>query len=164
MNRKLFIDIIKDIEKAPTKFDIESWEDKQSPCGTTHCIAGKALVMHGFIFKETRRKSQFMAPWGVTYSTNAQVVDWAARMLDVPARKAEMLFYYDNWDEDLREKHENLSEQLRELKDAFKEAPSQRKKRVVFKQIKALREKLAKVAIAQTRRKMKEWRDVGYEN
>jgi hypothetical protein len=91
MNKKLFERIAAVIEQAPEDFDMSSWEGRRRNedgeiCGTTHCIAGWAIVLS--------TGQNFLRQWS---DYPEKVSNEAARLLEISEEQADSLFHVFSW-------------------------------------------------------------------
>lgn len=92
MNTKLLNQVANAILDEPRKFDIRAWvrDDKESPCGTTVCIAGHALAI-------TRRFGNLKPLFELD---EKDLIESAAQeALGLTDQQRRRLFFRPNWPE-----------------------------------------------------------------
>lgn len=108
MNKTLLRDIQHTILTKPERFDMGTWVDQESACGTACCIGGWALVHDGF--KPVRMKfrdgeykyTETVFRKGTKALKPEEIPIRAEKALRLTTQEAKSLFYDENWPEDLR--------------------------------------------------------------
>lgn len=100
MNKPLLRKVKAAILAEPKKFKMDAWfePDKESPCGTSACIAGHAIAIANKA--KTINEAQEIASEG-EYSCGKQARD----LLKIGFESSEALFYEDQWPKQFRISH-----------------------------------------------------------
>ena len=97
--RKMNVKLLRRIQRwlmrlrHPEHFDMNSFGEKGN-CGTSYCIAGKALQLKGYELGE----GDFYSPKG----KRVRIEDTAASLLGLTLDEASRLFYQSNWPPEFR--------------------------------------------------------------
>ncbi len=104
MNTELLREIQKAILDTPTRFDMSDWIQKadESPCGTTACIAGYAVLID-----ELQKKNETLQNTKEITKFRAEIEDWveengtipfrAQKLLDLTNDQCRRLFHVSRW-------------------------------------------------------------------
>lgn len=115
MNIEAFEKLKATLREEPRRFNMSTWFGGQAmitsqspPCGTVACLAGWICLNHGYgLFNsddDLLGGLVTITKNGVPYTYNVSTE--AAKILDVPGRRAFQLFYIDDWPLGFRNEYE----------------------------------------------------------